>query len=102
MQTRTLAIIQILASGLLLPGTLASPAFAARDREFGCTVQRNIEIQTIDMDPRYKGKLMEGGVGQRSSAAVRRYMTDKTRPLVTQDGRTQVGAQGGAASGGGN
>jgi hypothetical protein len=90
-----------MASGLLLMA-LSSPAVAAEDKAFGCTVQRNIEVQTVDMDPKYAGTLMEGGVGKRSTDAVRRYQTDKVRPLIRVDGRTQVGAQGGAASGGGN
>ena len=102
MRTNISTILPVLAAGLLLPGALWAPAVATEDKQFGCTVRQNIELQTIDMDPRYEGKLMEGGVGQRSAAAVRRYMTDKVRPLVTQDGRTQVGAQGGAAAGGGN
>ncbi len=102
MPTPNITTIPALAFGLLLAGALSSPAVAGADKQFGCTVQQNIEVQAVNMDPRYQGKLMEGGVGQRSSAAVRRYMTDKVRPLVSQDGRTQVGAQGGAAAVGGN
>lgn len=102
MRTQLITIIPIMASSLLLLGALSSPAVAAEDKAFGCTVRQNIEVQTVDMDPRYEGKLMEGGVGNRSTAAVRRYQTDKIRPLIRVDGRTQVGAQGGAASGGGN
>lgn len=102
MRTRLITIVPIMATSLLILGVLSSPAVAAEDKAFGCTVQQNIEVQTVDMDPKYSGKLMEGGVGQRSTAAVRRYMTDKARPLLRFDGRTQVGAQGGAASGGGD
>jgi hypothetical protein len=78
---------------------LSSPALAVEDKEFGCTVKHNIEVQTVDMDPKYVGDLMEGGIGQRSSAAVRRYQTDKIRPLIRVDGRTAVGAQGGSSGG---
>ncbi len=77
-----------------------SPAMA-NDKDFGCTVRQNIEVQTVNMDPRYEGTLMEGGVGIRSAAAVRRYMTDKIRPLIGADMGSSVGQQGGAMSDGG-
>lgn len=75
----------------------ASPA-SANDKDFGCTVRQNIEVQTVNLDPRYEGTLMEGGVGIRSAAAVRRYMTDKIRPLPGASMSSAVGQQGGAAS----
>lgn len=79
----------------------ASPAAANdrnADRDFGCTVRQNIEVQTVNLDPRYEGTLMEGGVGLRSAAAVRRYMTDKIRPLPGAGMTSAVGQQGGATS----
>ena len=79
----------------------ASPA-AASDKDFGCTVRQNIEVQTVNLDPRYEGTLMEGGVGIRSAAAVRRYMTDKIRPLPGANMSSSVGQQGGASSDGGS
>jgi hypothetical protein len=102
MRNRVNTILPIAASSLVLLAALSSPAVASNDKDFGCTVQQNIEVQTVDMDPKYAGTLVEGGVGQRSTAAVRRYMTDKVRPLLRFDGRTQVGAQGGAESGSGS
>lgn len=78
---------------------LSSPA-SANDRDFGCTVRQNIEVQTVNMDPRYEGTLMEGGVGIRSAAAVRRYMTDKIRPLPGANMASAVGQQGGASTDG--
>ncbi len=86
---------------VLLPAAAAlawaQPAFAS-DRELGSCVRHNIAVQTIDPDPRYQGTMMEGGVGQRSAAAVRRYMTGNIKPLARVDGRAQVGQQGGAAA----
>jgi uncharacterized membrane protein YgcG len=102
MQVRLYTLIPLAASGLVLMATLSSPAMAVEDKEFGCTVKHNVQVQTVDMDPKYAGTLMEGGLGQRSSAAVRRYMTDKVRPLLRTDGRSQVGAQGGGGGGGGS
>lgn len=101
MRNAALTHIAIAASTLIalvaLPGT---PGFASPDPEFGCTVRQNIETQTVDLNPRYQGTLMEGGIGQRSAAAVNRYMTDKTRPLLRMDGRSEVGQQGGVAQSG--
>lgn len=71
----------------------------AADPGFGCTVRQNIEVQTVNMDPRYEGTLIEGGVGLRSVAAVRRYMTDKVRPLASSNLSSMVGQQGGAGAG---
>lgn len=87
---------QLLALALLFA---AQPAFACTDKDpMGCSVQQNIATQVIDMNPTYAGTLMEGGVGQRTTAAVNRYMTDKIRPLVRADLRSEVGLQGGAAA----
>jgi hypothetical protein len=100
MQLRLITLLPVAASSLVLIAALSTPALAGEDKEFGCTVKHNVEVQTVDMDPKYAGTLMEGGIGQRSSAAVRRYQTDKVRPLLRTDGRTQVGAQGGAGNSG--
>ncbi|WP_199555117.1 hypothetical protein [Sandaracinobacteroides hominis] len=101
MRNAALTRIAIAASTLIalvaMPGT---PGVASSDPEFGCTVKQNIETQVVDMNPRYQGTLMEGGSGQRSAAAVSRYMNDKIRPLVTIDGRSEVGQQGGASASG--
>jgi hypothetical protein len=101
MQMRLITLLPVAASSLVLIAALSSPAMAGEDKEFGCTVKHNVEVQTVDMDPKYAGTLMEGGVGQRSSAAVRRYQTDKVRPLMRTDGRSAVGAQGGSGGSGG-
>lgn len=97
MHLRIITLFPFAASGLLLLSALASPAVAA-DKEFGETVRRNIELQTVDMTPTYKGTLMEGGIGRRGGAAVSRYMRDQIRPLTQLDGRTEVGSQGGSVS----
>ena len=98
MGRRIITLLPFAASSLLLVAAISSPAVASEDKDFGCTVTRNIQAQTIDMNPQYAGTLMEGGVGKRSAAAVARYMTDKNRPLTKLDGSAAVGAQGGADS----
>lgn len=100
MQTRILSPCPVLAVGLAAIATLSAPAAASEPKDFGCSVRQNVETQVVDMDPQYAGELMEGGVGQRSSAAVRRYMNDKIRPLIRSDLRSAVGLQGGASKSG--
>lgn len=102
MTYRLITLFPVAASSLLVFALLSSPAVAGEDKEFGCTIKHNIQVQTVDMDPKYAGTLMEGGVGQRSTAAVRRYQADKIRPLLRTDGRSQVGAQGGGGGGAGS
>ena len=86
----------LIGSAILLMGA-GSP-----DPEFGASVKRNIQVQTVDMNPHYEGKLMEGGVGQRTAAGVKRYMDGKIRPLAQVTGSAAVGAQGGASAATGN
>lgn len=84
---------------LALALVAAAPALACTDKDpLGCSVQQNITTQAVDMNPSYAGTLMEGGVGQRSTSAVNRYMTDKIRPLARADLRSEVGAQGGISA----
>ncbi|MCG2840572.1 hypothetical protein L6Q21_06215 [Sandaracinobacter sp. RS1-74] len=89
--------LPLMAAPLFLYGAASAPA-SAEDKDFGCTVRRNIEVQTVNLDPRYEGTLMEGGVGVRSAAAIRRYMTDKVRPLPGASMDSAVGQQGGAGN----
>jgi hypothetical protein len=98
MHNRFITLLPFAASGALLLAAMPSPAIASEDKNFGSTVQQNIEVQTVDMNPQYKGTLVEGGVGHRSAAAVRRYMKDRIRPFARFDGTTAVGAQGGSSS----
>lgn len=78
---------------------VAPPAIACTDKDpLGCSVQQNITTQVVDMNPTYAGTLMEGGVGQRTTGAVNRYMTDKIRPLARADLRSEVGEQGGVSA----
>jgi hypothetical protein len=92
MQTRITLQFPIVAAALALSAGLATPAAAGAEKAFGCAVKQNVEAQVVDMDPQYVGDLVEGGVGQRSSAAVRRYMTDRIRPLIRSDLRSAVGS----------
>lgn len=82
----------LIGSAILLMGA-DSP-----DPDFGASVRRNVAIQTVDMNPRYDGAIIEGGLGERSVAAVKRYQTGKIRPLAKVDGSSAVGSQGGAAA----
>ena len=66
------------------------------DRHFGNTVNGNIVTQTVDMNPQYAGVPIEGGSGQRSVDAVRRYMQGNVKELYRSDLRAEVGKQGGA------
>lgn len=90
---RTLLLI---GSACLLTAA-GSPALGA-DTEFGAAVRHNIAIQTVDKNPKHEGAIVEGGLGERAVAAVRRYQTGKIRPLAQMDGTSAVGAQGGAAA----
>jgi len=86
----------LIGSAILLVGA-GSPALAS-DPDFGASVRRNVAIQTVDMNPRYEGAIIEGGLGERTVAAVKRYQTGKIRPLAKVDGSAAVGSQGGAAA----
>ncbi len=52
---------------------LLLPAACAGDPAVGTAVQRNIAFQAVDLDPQYAGVPIEGGNGQRSVDAVKRY-----------------------------
>lgn len=100
MRNQLFTLLPLAASAVVLLTALASPVAAGSDDNFGSSVRNNIEAQTIEMDPKYEGTLIEGGVGHRSSLAVRRYMTDKVRPLASADLRSIVGQQGGTTKSG--
>lgn len=97
-QTVARVAVPLIAVPFAIYAAAFSASASANDKDFGCTVRQNIEVQTVNMDPRYEGTLMEGGVGIRSASAVRRYMTDKVRPLVGFNSSSGVGQQGGATS----
>ena len=95
MGRRIITLLPFAASSLLLVAAISSPAVASEDKDFGCTVTQNVEVQTVDMNPRYAGTLMEGGVGKRSAAAVSRYMTGQIKALTQISGRSDLGSAGG-------
>lgn len=80
---------------------LSAIAAQAADAGFGDTLRHNMQVQLVNPDPHYDGRLLEGGIGKRSVMATRRYMTDKVRPLVAAGMDSQVGSQGGASQSGG-
>ncbi|WP_374387415.1 hypothetical protein [Sandaracinobacter sp.] len=100
MGRRIITLLPFAASSLLLVAAISSPAVASEDKDFGCTVTQNVEVQTVDMNPRYAGTLMEGGVGKRSAAAVSRYMTGQIKALAQISGRSDLGSAGGGNTAG--
>jgi hypothetical protein len=98
MQIRINSKFPILATGLAVVVGVPVPTHASP--EPGFSVKNNVQAQVVDMDPKYVGDLVEGGVGQRSAAAVNRYMSDNIRPLIRSDLRSAVGGQGGAQKSG--
>lgn len=76
-------------------GRFGSPA---ADSSFGQTVNHNILAQTVDTDPRYAGVVMEGGSGQRSADALKRYRTGTVKALLKSNSKSSVGEQGGASA----
>ena len=98
MGRRIFTIVPIAASTLLLFAAQSSPAVASEDKDFGCSVTRNVEVQTVDMNPQYAGTLMEGGIGKRSAAAVSRYMTGQIKQLAQISGKSDLGNAGGSST----
>jgi hypothetical protein len=47
----------------------------------GAVVQHNIVAQVVDMDPQHADVPIEGGNGQRSADAIKRYNNGSVRPL---------------------
>lgn len=53
------------------------------DREFGGVVQHNIVAQVVDLEPQYAGVPIEGGSGERSVDAVKRYNKGAVKELLS-------------------
>lgn len=81
---------------------LAPAAAAGSNPDFGAAVRQNVLVQTADPDPRYRGTLIEGGVGATNVSAVRRYITGTVRPPQRPDGRGAVGGAGEQRTSSGN
>ncbi|MBU6164687.1 MAG: hypothetical protein KGQ52_00995 [Alphaproteobacteria bacterium] len=84
---------------LLAALALAVPA-AARDRDLGTAVQKNITAQVVDLHPKHAGVPPEASNGVRSAAAVNRYLGGQVTPLQSISGGSQLGATGGQAGAG--
>ena len=61
-------------------------AGCAGDPPLGQVVQHNIVAQAVDMEPQYAGVLVEGGDGQRTVDAMKRYKDGKVKPLYPSTG----------------
>lgn len=85
-------------SAILILSAMVLMGAGSTEPELGASVRRNIVVQTVDMNPRHEGAILEGGLGGRTVSAVKRYQTDKIRPLAKVDGSSAVGAQGGASA----
>ena len=61
---------------------LAISGCAARDAELGGAVQSTIVAQVVDLNPVYAGVPIEGGNGERSVEAVKRYKKGTVKALI--------------------
>jgi len=88
--------MRIIFVATILTGLAATAAVAGPDPDLGATVRGNVASQAIDIDPHYAGIPAEGSNGRRAADALIRYETGKLKPLLRTNGKTDVGAQGGA------
>lgn len=70
------------------------------DTGFGETVRHNVALQTLDPDPRYDEVLIEGGSGDRTALAQKRYSEGKVIEPVRATTLSNLGS--GSGSGGGS
>jgi hypothetical protein len=92
---------RLIALGALAPAALLliaadAPPYSKADPGCGMTVETNIVAQVIDMTPQYADVPPAGSNGKRSVDAYRRYQTGNVKKLLTVDGGSRVGGQGGA------
>jgi len=86
------------AAALMLSAVLAG--CTPNDTTFGGAVRHNIALQTIDPDPVARTDAVEGGSGQRSAAAVKRYNEGTVKqPTIVSTTVGATGANGGGRSG---
>lgn len=82
-----------------MAGTLAMAATAAvaePERDLGASVRANIAAQVVDLNPDYSNRPAAGTSGRRAADAMIRYQTGRLKPLLKTNGKTDLGAQGGA------
>ncbi len=75
-------------------------AACATDPQLGSSVNNNIAAQTIDMNPKYAGVIMEAGTGERNVAAYRRYLKGTVKQPPNSSSRTLTGGDSGGGGGG--
>lgn len=84
----------LLVSGpMLLTVTAAS---AGPERDLGASVRANIAAQAVDLNPDYSNSPASGTSGRRAVDSIIRYQTGRLKPLLKTNGKTDLGAQGGA------
>ena len=88
----------IIRAGLLLSGIAIStaPVLAGPERDLGASVRADIAAEVVDMNPDYRDRPVTGTSGRRSADAIIRYQTGRLKPLLKTNGKTELGAQGGA------
>ena len=81
---------------MLLAGVAAIPAAACTpvDTGFGETFRWDMAQQIVDPDPVYEGTPMEGGSGERSVAAMERYLEGEVTPPVQLTTTSGAGSTG--------
>jgi hypothetical protein len=86
---------------MLAPGLALLAGCTPIDTGLGDAFRHDIALQTLDPDPKYAGDEIEGGSGERSAAANKRYREGKVIPPVTiRTSTTTTGAGGGSGGGG--
>lgn len=78
---------------LLIPVLLGA---CATDPQIGAAVTNNIAAQAVDLNPQYAGVPIEGGNGERSVNAYRRYLKGVVAPAVKSDPKAPAAMAGGA------
>jgi hypothetical protein len=97
MTERRMTVLHIAAplGGLAVALLLLSGCESA-DADFGHSIRHNQAVQTVEARPVYAGLPTEGSDGVRGADAQRRYLTGKVKDLLKVDGKSGLGAQGGA------
>lgn len=78
---------------------LAASACTPNDVTLGGAVKHNIALQTIDPEPRYTGKDIEGGSGTHAASAMERYRKGTVKePVSIKTTQGTSGSSGGGSS----
>lgn len=90
----------IMVRALLIGGALAITATVAQaepEHDLGASVRANAAAQIVDAAPDYSSSPVARTSGRRAADAMIRYQTGRLKPLFKTNGKTELGAQGGAS-----